>query len=484
MDQDEPEENKVSKCESQHPAGSTLLPTPIANVVSLVARSSSLYLRLGTFIGGLALDGARVTTLTGLELSRAVIESILYRAGKDVSTRSTGELGKAEAEGLLERSIATLHSTITNISFAASTGFYVSTVALESATDLSQQLLATLDSILGSTDSSRAISSIITLIRREFQNPATGQEGEKIRVADLLMGICGLALLQRWCKTLTDAETREGRYEEIVWDVVVLDDGRRVDVIAEKSERGLTRTDSRNSVSFLTTGGDEVVETIEREGARDDSEDDMPEINLKQRIIRSLPADASVSIITSTTTTKTITVEITGTQPPVVSPPPGVEIIEENAHHTGVVDLVGDVLTNEQKAGLLIPRYRVVYRIVKNKLRGTNIEAKAAIEDAEEVFSDEEMKDVSGSNKTQPRSNLVASPISSPDAEEAPKLPSRPVLNPDSSSPLSTIPTPVTADASDEKPHGFSTIPLAIEHTANQKTLTETHECSIFHQWI
>jgi hypothetical protein len=227
----DPDDGEGKGKQIQSPASSTLLPTPIANAVSLVTRSGSLYLRLGTLIGGLAIDGARITTLTGLELSRAVIEGILNRAGRDVSTRSTGELGKAEAEGLLERSIGTLHSTITNISFAASTGFHFSAAALNSATDLSQQLLSTLDSILGSTDSSRAIASIITLIRREFQNPATGQQGEKVGVADLLLGVCGLALLQRWCRRLMEEECREKRYEEVVWDVVILDDGRRADVI-------------------------------------------------------------------------------------------------------------------------------------------------------------------------------------------------------------------------------------------------------------
>merc|ERR1712093_472907 len=162
---------------------------------------------------------------------------------------------------------------------------------------------------------------------------------------------------------------------------VVLDDGRRADVISKddpNAPKHLTRADS---MSFVTPGGDQVVQTIEREGRlQDDSEDDLPEINLKQRIMKSLPADASVSITTETTTTKTITVEITGTQPPDLSPPPGVELVEENAHHTGDVGLSREVLTNEQKVGLLIPRYRVVYRVVRNSLRGTNIESKGHLE--------------------------------------------------------------------------------------------------------
>lgn len=86
------------------PSG-TLLPAPIASLVSLATRSSSVYLSIGSFIGGLAIDGARVTTLTGLELSRALVGSILLRAGKDVADRSSGDLGKAEAESLLEKSV-------------------------------------------------------------------------------------------------------------------------------------------------------------------------------------------------------------------------------------------------------------------------------------------------------------------------------------------------------------------------------------------
>lgn len=385
MDQDEVE--KPTNEQTNLSAGATLLPTPIASAISFVTRSSALYLRLGTFIGGLALDGARVTTLTGLELSRAIIEGVLSRAGRDVAVRSNGELGRAEAEGLLERSIATLHYTITQISFAASTGFHISSAALSSAADLSQHLLTTLDSILGSTDSSRAIASIITLIRREFQNPATGQPGEKVGVVDLLIGICGLALLQKWCQKLIDQEARKKNYEDVVcWDVVILNDGRRGDVMGATAVQGAlstdlvtsNKTDSGRALPVITTTGDgEILRTIERPISlqTDDWENEWPEANLKERIMKTLPPDASVSITTEIETTKTITVEIMGAQPPDLSPPPGVEIVEENSHHGSSVNLVGEVLTNEQKVGLPIPRYRVVYRTIRNKLRGTSIQA-------------------------------------------------------------------------------------------------------------
>lgn len=89
-------------------SGATLLPRTAASLVSWLTQSTSLSLRVGTFLGGVAIDGARATTLTGLELSRAVIEEVLTKAGRDVAVRSRGDQGKAEAESLLERSVGLL----------------------------------------------------------------------------------------------------------------------------------------------------------------------------------------------------------------------------------------------------------------------------------------------------------------------------------------------------------------------------------------
>jgi hypothetical protein len=89
-----------------HPTSSaTLLPRPVASLISLITQSTSISLRLGTFFGGAAIEGARATTLTSLELSRALVEGILTRAGRDVAIRSGDEHGRTEAESLLERSV-------------------------------------------------------------------------------------------------------------------------------------------------------------------------------------------------------------------------------------------------------------------------------------------------------------------------------------------------------------------------------------------
>jgi hypothetical protein len=468
MDQDEGDGEDGKGKELVHLAEPTLLPGPVAGIVSFVTRSSSLYLQLGTYIGGLAISGARITTLTGLEVSRALIEGILHRAGKDVADRSIGDIGRAEADTMLERSISTLHSTITGISFAASTGFHLSSTILSTAGDFSQHLLVVLDSILGSTDSSRAIASIITLIRREFQNPATGQEGEKVGVGDLLVGICGLALLQRWCKKITDAESRDKRYEEVVWDVVVLDDGRRVDVISEGDETKHKAITRANSMSFVTPGGDEVVQTIARSGRLfEDSDDDLPEINLKQKIMKSLPPNASVSITTETTTTRTITVEITGAEAPDLSPPPGVEMIEEDAHHI-------KASTGSSGGQEISPSYRVVYRVAHHKLRGTEIESKSLIENTEEAIavSDDEEEKPDAPPET-PRISQVPVVSHMPTPETPPDPPPKPVRHISTAASIKSVSSSQSIESAEPKPMGFSAIPVPTskspENAANQK---------------
>jgi hypothetical protein len=176
--------------------GRTLLPKPIASMVSLATRSTSFALRLGTVIGGYGLGAAKFTTLSSLELGRGMLEGILSRAGKDALTRSNSDLGKESAESILEKSLESLHHTMMHMIFWTTAGYHMTETTVSSASQISQLLLSTLDQFFGSTDSSRAIASIITLIRHEFRNPATGVNGERVGVVDLILGLCGLAYLQ------------------------------------------------------------------------------------------------------------------------------------------------------------------------------------------------------------------------------------------------------------------------------------------------
>ncbi|KAI1803946.1 hypothetical protein F4811DRAFT_306501 [Daldinia bambusicola] len=342
-------------------AGRTLLPSPIASAVSFAARSTSFALRVGTFIGGYGLGAAKFTTLSSLELGRGILEGILSRAGRDVMTRAQSELGRSDAESILESSLETLHQTMSQIVFWTATGFHVTGTTVSTASQISQLFLSVLDQFFGSTDSSRAIASIITLIRREFQNPATGVQGEKVGVIDLILGLCGLAYLQNRCKKMMQDESRRLYQEEIIWDVVLLDDGERVDIDGEDIHI------NRHEGSFLDHH-ERVVEAVEQDGMswNGDDEDEIPEAQLKQQILRSLPKDAQVSITTSTTTTKTITVDIRGTPLMPVLSLPGVDVVKREINSSE------DISPENGEAG---PSYRVVYRISRNNMRNVAVDS-------------------------------------------------------------------------------------------------------------
>ncbi|KAK3331147.1 hypothetical protein B0H66DRAFT_90902 [Apodospora peruviana] len=377
-----PDDNVVAQLQDLAPSqpGPTLLPSPVARAVSFATRSTSLALRMGTLVTGYGFDAAKVTTLSSLELGRAVLEGILGRAGRDVISRSGSVSAKRDAETVLERSLENLHRTMTQIVFWTTTGFHVTGTTIAVFSETSLLLLSTLDQFFGSTDSSRAMASIITLIRREFQNPATGVQGEKVGVIDLMLGLCGMAYLQRWCRRLLEEENRNLRIEEVIWDVVVLD-GARVDV-HEESLYGIHngvytggQSSGENPTMLDDASNEKILATIEDHGARDsdDEQDRLAEIRLKRQIMRSLPDNAKVSITTLINTTKTITVDITGgTQELPFSPPPGVELIEES--RSTQQPPPRSQLQHDSIPDSIPPTCRVVYRLNRNRERRTSFQ--------------------------------------------------------------------------------------------------------------
>lgn len=356
------------------PPGRTLLPAPVATAISLLTRSASLALRVGTVIGGYGFGAAKATTLSSLELGRGIIEGILHRAGSESFSRSNSDLGRADAETIMERSLESLHIAMSQVVFWTTAGFNLTSTTMSAISEVSQLTLSYLDSILGSTESSRAIASIITLIRREFNNPATGQPGEHVGVFDLIVGMVGLAYFQRWSWRLIMQENQRLQVDEILWDVVIINDEERLDY---------SRVDNGRQIAGhgLEPGPNEmVIQTIQQHDPADssDGEGDLPEIRLKQHIMRTLPAGAKVSIMTETKTTKTITVDVSGTQPSALSPPAGVELIEEtrlrpvSSQGNRRLSVSSDQVLHGSSP--LDSTYRVVYRVNKNTLRSTEME--------------------------------------------------------------------------------------------------------------
>lgn len=120
-----------------------------------------------------------------------------------------------------------LRSSISLTQLLLSAGFEISSTTLTTLSAFAETYVLTLDSIFGSTESSRAISAIVALIRKEFDENSEG-EG-RISAADLVVGLTCFAVLQIKTRARSNKEIKV----ELVWDVVVDEVGRKTDVVAE-----------------------------------------------------------------------------------------------------------------------------------------------------------------------------------------------------------------------------------------------------------
>ena len=210
-----------------------------------------------------------------------------------------------------------------------------------------------MDQIFGDTESSRAIAAIVTLIRREFGSPRAGLPGETLGLLELLTGTVAFALLQRWCSTRTEQELEDQETIEIVWDVVVLDNGRRADVITARPSTAISARNNRRRASiparsttsrptsFVSVSNDrEVFEALPREDVAPENMLAFPQPSLAQDgasitagfdrlLMTQLPPAAQFSI--TSVVTKLVTVEISGQLPSNIQPPPGFSIIAQES---------------------------------------------------------------------------------------------------------------------------------------------------------
>lgn len=357
--------------------GRTLLPAPIAQAVSIATRSTCLALRLSSTAGSYGLGAAKFTTLSSLELARSLVETVLSRAGRETLSRSRSDLATAEAETIIERSFESLHNTMSQAVFWTTAGFYLTSTTFSMASGASQLLLSSLDQLFGSTDSSRAIASIITLIRREFRDPATGVQGESVGVIDLVLGLSALAYLQQRCRKTSHEEQRRAECEEIVWDVVVLNDGERIDVQGPVSGP-ILEPELQDSPGFEPADMSSKVKSPSISWS-DASQDHHPNIHdedaaivrrLKDEIVQSLPPDTSISISNSISSIQTITIDVDGPRPFTLPSMPGADIIEVRKPASRESARPGQPPLEQDASS----SYRLVYKLERSKAGSTSFQ--------------------------------------------------------------------------------------------------------------
>lgn len=380
--------------ESRPTQGRTLLPGPVASTVSAVTGATALGWKVTSKVGGWWITAAREATLTSLEITRLATEAVLTTVGRDVSRRTSTELGRAEAEGILERTVSAFHSTISTVSIFAASGFYATSAGLDSVSALSIHGLATLNAILGSTETSRAVAAIITLIRDEFKRGDPNGDGNPMGYFDLVIGTIGFVLLQRWGRRKTELDFRESGGEETIWDTVIDDKGFRAEVVATRSahiNHPILRQPA-GAHAFMSPGGDEEIEALERGTLHDTasiqlSSDDQTKLSdeeIRDEIMRQLPEGARAVITSETITAKTIKVDIYDSDTMHIEAPPGTVMIAErlNPRHSG---------SHSPSDGL--PQQTVVFRTAHKRSSSTEVNALEELRMTSGPVSQEEYED-------------------------------------------------------------------------------------------
>lgn len=176
-----------------------------------------------------------------------------------------------------------------------------------------------------------------------------------VGVGDLLVGTVGFALLQHWGKRNSEIELHETGGDETVWDVVILDNGLRADVIgthqlgyARETQSVLENDPSESRASFMSMrNDDEAFNAVERPTSMTSTIDgphlvlppeeqhQISDEAIRLYIMQQLPPGSHASVKTDMITARTITVDIFGDDTAEIPAPPGTKVIAERFHNDG-----------------------------------------------------------------------------------------------------------------------------------------------------
>lgn len=344
--------------------GNPLLPPSLARSITFGTGTIRGAVRTVRSVGRVPFYAAQYTTAASIELSRRVLDATLGQTGRNLCAQcvtlarggdggdrdiARGEADLARMESVVRTTSEAAQRGFNYLQLLTAAGFELTGSSVATLMDASEVLLMLLNNTLGSTESSRALRSIIKFLSQEFQNPATGLPGEKVGMRDLLWGMCALVYLQSVCRQQDEQVRISQALETVVWDVVVLD-GQRVDV-HESSLYGM-HSGSYQQLRPEPTDNDQ----IDDDDAGNIDGTHVTESLIRSHVLAAMSSDAQITV--STTTTKTVTVDITGNQPPPpISPPEGVELVELGPLRSYQENVAGARTDQGEKT------YRIVFRI-------------------------------------------------------------------------------------------------------------------------
>ncbi|GAA6001778.1 lipase family protein [Rhodotorula paludigena] len=251
----------------------TLLPAHLAQLVTALSLCARVSLRASALFIEAIVETLQCGTVTGLGVTRraliAAVESAralhYVKEGLDWAGRSEDGKKSEHRDSFLQvldkytnLGIYLIHHTFTLAELFAMSGFYLTLNTLSTGFSAAEESVRMLDSIFGSNESSRALSSIITLVRGELarEDPhfhpvgllADEKDGKKdeqrkagtfSNVTALTKALTAFACLQ----TATHRRTLRELKLRVVYDCTVVVEGRS----SFSTDASTTVTDSSSS---------------------------------------------------------------------------------------------------------------------------------------------------------------------------------------------------------------------------------------------
>ena len=236
---------------------------------------------------------------------------------------------------------------MTQSSFFISAGFRLGSSGLSAGLGLSNATLTTINAILGDTETSKAIATIIVLVQHEIKTSETGIE--RINFGDALAGSVGFVLLQRWGWEKTEKHLSDSEAVKTVWDVVILDQGDAlleqtsplIEDVSEQPRPRAGRLSSENRPSsFISLAGeselsdappfDDGISVMSNVSSRRQStgpEGMRPELLFKSQLSQQLKSGIPVHISTQSVLKNMVAVEVENGEDCNIGPPPGFALV-------------------------------------------------------------------------------------------------------------------------------------------------------------
>lgn len=320
-------------------ADGPLLMRSVAKTISWTTGTATASIRAGVSISRWGLLAGRQATYGIIGLNQTLLETVLRAAGKDVTNGTQIALRQEEAENLVDRWVTALHGALSATSILAASGFYITESAVHWGSDSVLNGLHFLNALFGDTETSRAVSTIVTLMKKELYKPGVDGTPSEVSTFNLLTTVASFLFLQRSGRRKTEIEWRDAGGDAVVWDVVIDDRGFRADVIGTRRPKLITASqslmqspsDAEPADEFAIIAGevgDGMITNTMALCAQDQTS--LSDDEIRKRIMEQLPSATRATITTDTMMVKTVRVMLHGSEGANIEAPPGMIMVSEH----------------------------------------------------------------------------------------------------------------------------------------------------------